>query len=400
MRQIFENQEPVFIDSVNPNAIISTIEVSGLDGPINNVDVTLNINHSFTRDLVISLVGPAGQRALLVGREGGSGDNFEGTVFSEQAVVSIAGGQAPFSGRFLPEGSLAIFEDADPNGIWTLQISDMAFWDGGSLESWSLAIDVEETSPFLIQVRFLGGLTETQQNIFALAAARWSEVIIGDLPAVNTNIGIVDDVVIDAEGSAIDGPGSILGQAGPTALRPDSLLPARGIMAFDVADLSQMEANGGLFNVIVHEMGHVLGFGTLWDRLGLLDGAGGPNPQFMGANAMREYAALIGAEEPVPVPVANTGGRGTRDGHWRETVFGNELMTGFLNSGRNPLSRLSVAAMEDMGYQVNYNAADPFTLPTSDALIAMGILGDGRHHGRCTMMTCPGHFILPTEAVV
>lgn len=41
---------------------------------------------------------------------------------------------------------------------------------------------------------------------------------------------------------------------------------------------------------------------------------------------MREYAVLIGATVPTPVPVANTGGPGTRDGHWRESVFGNELL--------------------------------------------------------------------------
>jgi len=398
MRQVFESRTPVSIDPVNPNAVTSTIEVDGVTGPIAQVEVTLNIDHTFTRDLVISLVGPAGQRALLVGREGGSGDNFTGTVFSERATVPIAGGRAPFTGRFLPEGSLAIFENAGANGIWTLQVVDVAFQDGGTLKNWSLAIEVEEPSPFQIQIRFLGGLNETQQTIFALAAARWSEVIVGDLPSVNTNIGIVDDVVIDAEGSAIDGPGRILGQAGPTSLRPGSLLPARGIMAFDIDDLYEMEADGSLFNVIVHEMGHVLGFGTLWESLGLLQGAGGPNPLFIGANAMREYAALIGAEEPTPVPVANTGGPGTRDGHWRETIFGTELLTGYLDSGRNPLSRLSVAAMQDIGYLVNYMAADPYSLPTSEDLARLGT--PGRHPGRCcTMMICPGHQVLPADAL-
>ncbi len=88
---------------------------------------------------------------------------------------------------------------------------------------------------------------------------------------------------------------------------------------------------------------------------------------------MREWGNLSGAGRPMPVPVANTGGPGTREGHWRESVFGNELMTGFLDGGINPLSRVTVGALEDMGYEVNYDAADEFRLPTRDELVAMGL---------------------------
>ena len=45
------------------------------------------------------------------------------------------------------------------------------------------------------------------------------------------------------------------------------------IMQFDTADLATMEANGSLVDVITHEMGHVLGFGTIWTDLNLLTGA-------------------------------------------------------------------------------------------------------------------------------
>ena len=50
------------------------------------------------------------------------------------------------------------------------------------------------------------------------------------------------------------------------------------------------------------------------------------------------------------------GGSGTAGGHWRETTFKTELMTGFLNSGvKNPLSRLSVGTLQDMGYTAVFN---------------------------------------------
>ena len=102
------------------------------------------------------------------------------------------------------------------------------------------------------------------------------------------------------------------------------------------ADLARMEAEGSLVRVIVHEMGHVIGIGTIWSRFGLLQGAGTVNPTLSGPNAMREFGDLLQTSTPTAVPVANTGGPGTRDSHWREMVFGNELMTGFLNTGTKP----------------------------------------------------------------
>src|SRR5690606_12711586 len=115
----------------------------------------------------------------------------------------------------------------------------------------------------------------------------------------------------------IDGPGGILGQAGPTVVRTGSFLPARGIMQFDAADLAHLEATGQLMDVILHEMGHVIGIGTIWQDLGLLVGAGSADPRFTGTSATAQYNTIFGLSG-TSVPVANTGGAGTRDAHWRE----------------------------------------------------------------------------------
>ncbi len=50
-------------------------------------------------------------------------------------------------------------------------------------------------------------------------------------------------------------------------------------------------------------------------------------------------------------------------------------MTGFLDGGINPLSRVTVAALQDMGYEVSYDAADEFRLPTRAELVTMGLTG-------------------------
>ena len=210
----------------------------------------------------------------------------------------------------------------------------------------------------------------------------------------------IDDIVIDASAIAIDGRGGILGQAGPTQLRPGSFLPAAGVMEFDSADLATMERDGSLVSVITHEMGHVLGIGTNWDELGLRQGAGTVNPTFTGASAMHEFAALSGGAATRAVPLANVGGPGTRDAHWRESVFGNELMTGFLNDGPNPLSRLTIAALQDMGYEVGFASADPYALPSALDLAMLGVGTELADHGGRGIMLVPPKRVLPQSALV
>lgn len=233
-------------------------------------------------------------------------------------------------------------------------------------------------SPFTIEVRFLGGLTNSQKNAFKAAADRWTTLIVGDLPSIKVNGEIIDDLVIEAQGRNIDGPGNTLGQAGPTHVRPPNagafaFLPVKGIMAFDTADLDSMEQRGTLGDVITHEMGHVLGIGTIWESKNLLHGAGTNNPTFRGARAMEEYGRLRNTA-PMPVPVENTGGPGTADGHWRETIFRNELMSGFISQPGNPLSRVTAASLEDMGYVVNMDVTEPFVLANLLELAEGGLL--------------------------
>jgi hypothetical protein len=233
-------------------------------------------------------------------------------------------------------------------------------------------------SAYQIEVRFVAGLTPAQKEAFKAAADRWSRVITGDLPSVAVDGEVIDDLLIVAQGVAIDGRGKILGQAGPTHLRPlaagaGAFLPAKGLMSFDTADLAAMEADGTLVDVITHEMGHVIGIGTIWEHKRLLTGVGSNNPQFTGAAAMRAYGDLKGAG-PTAVPVENTGGPGTINSHWRETVFRNELMSGFIGTPHNPLSAVTVGSLQDLGYRVDLDAAEPYQLPDLQALAEAGLM--------------------------
>jgi len=119
-------------------------------------------------------------------------------------------------------------------------------------------------------------------------------------------------------------------------------------------------------------MGHVLGIGSLWQIFGLLKNpstAGSPplDTYFSGLNAIEGFNAIGGSTYTggQKVPVENMFSSGTINGHWRESVFANELMTGFINKGSNPLSVVTVRSLADLGYTVNANGADPFQLTLS-----------------------------------
>jgi hypothetical protein len=248
--------------------------------------------------------------------------------------------------------------------------------------SFSVTASTPPPSTFTIEVRFVTTApavtpTPAQQAAFDQAAARWKEILIsGDAPypvnepptfcypAMNET---VPGVVIFAKLQAIDGVNGILGQAGPCIVRDDpGYLAAVGVMQFDTADLVGLESSGRLNAVILHEMGHVLGFGTLWNFLNnaLLTGAGGSDPFFNGSSTRGAFLASVAAGSTFtgnPVPVENTGGGGTRDSHWRESTVSNELMTGFLNQGVNPLSAITAASFRDLGYLVNDAVSEQFT---------------------------------------
>ncbi len=88
---------------------------------------------------------------------------------------------------------------------------------------------------------------------------------------------------------------------------------------------------------------------------------------------MDEYLILRGGGRRRRVPVENTGGPGTADGHWRETVFRDELLSGFIAAPGNPLSRMTAASLGDLGSQVAVDAAEPYALPD---LLALAEAGD------------------------
>jgi hypothetical protein len=212
-------------------------------------------------------------------------------------------------------------------------------------------------------------------------------MIVGAVPPVNTTGGDpfndcgvtggavfpnpINGLLIYASIDSIDGPRNILAESGPCLVRVsggiEDFRTSVGVMKFDSADIALLTVGGNLQEVITHEMMHVVGFGTFWDSTArnLLIMNGTPNVAYIGSGGIagcRAIGFVTTCASSVPVE-GKQGGAGTLYSHWDEATFKNELMTGFLNQGVNPLSTMTIQSFGDLGYVVNPAAADPFVIP-------------------------------------
>ena len=272
--------------------------------------------------------------------------------------------------------------------VASLDVSDGTF-DAPTWTTDPLFVTAGPSEPFDITLHFDPATAPEYRDAFAAASARWQQVVVdgwnpeplvvpagfmGWIPAFD---GAVDDVLIAARVVELDGPGGLLGQAGALAKRASSGEPYFGLMEFDAADLADYAAAGELVDLIVHEMGHVLGIGFNWVGEGRVDDLL-TNPTYNGPAANAAWHELGGTGQ---VPVEDQGDVGTRAAHWRESTFANELMTGYADSDER-LSRVTIGALADRGYGVELSAADDYTLPAPWA-------GAARRAGRAPQHTTP-----------
>ncbi len=124
--------------SITDNTTVTSSIFVGASGTVNDVNIGLDITHTWDADLDIILQSPAGTRVILSSDNGGSGDHYTGTIFDDEASLAITSAAAPFNGTFRPEGLLSAFDGESVNGTWILEIFDDTAGDIGTLNSWYL----------------------------------------------------------------------------------------------------------------------------------------------------------------------------------------------------------------------------------------------------------------------
>ena len=249
----------------------------------------------------------------------------------------------------------------------------------------SLSCLSQQASAIYIDINFSGTLSNSQKALFTKAEQFWETTLTGYQPSINANS--LSNIVINAEGTAIDGVGGTLGSAGPTYIWTTGgyTLTSEGNMQFDTADLSNLESNDSLESVILHEMAHVLGLGTLWQLNDVYIAGSG---QYTGANALSLWQTEFGQTNDTFIPIELGGGPGTAGGHWNEVNNGGaltgitdannndltyELMTGWLNSPTFT-SNMTIASFADIGYEVAYSEVP---IPAAAYLFLSALTGLG-----------------------
>ncbi|CAB1103880.1 unnamed protein product [Ectocarpus sp. CCAP 1310/34] len=333
--------------------------------------------------------------------------------------------------------------EVDPNGGYTCSC-------GSSYGGMMCETDVTGMSEFFITVDFLGSWTDERKGVFQSAANRWSEVLT-HIPCsgTNGNGGAAGELTITSTLETIDGVYGTLGFAGPRGTYSDCrgisysgeilltvyMLSVSTVRTFDIDDIAEMERQGTFEGVILHEMGHVIGTGTLWgecsdcdstgsaewkcplaaqvyndfmgnpagsraDIIELEGGAGELNERLHAGQrnstsnsaivhrhlpricwskvvekAYHEYSVDHGPVIHLDLVFRSKGymmklAAGvfalecTSCGHFSESTFEDELMTGFVNAGTMPLSKLTCASLADQGYVVQSSKADSYTVPS------------------------------------
>jgi hypothetical protein len=255
-------------------------------------------------------------------------------------------------------------------------------------------------STYDIDLQFTGAVPPSLETAVRAAAARWSRIIVGDVPSASPSdsydwCGLgpsllpaaVDDISIVVV-VVNYGPGGFLGGGYPCVDRP-SLLTQVGRVIIDGSDLATLQADGLLEAVVLRAIGQAIGFGYLWPYLvpPLSSGTTQWDPVFVGLRAIRQFNLNRGAStalSSVPIEISTdpwdwTWALPGEYPYWREAVMGSEIMTSVLNSGANPLSTITIATFADMGYTVSYAEADPYTVNSAgqSALVAEPTSGRG-----------------------
>ncbi|MCR9201189.1 MAG: proprotein convertase P-domain-containing protein, partial [Planctomycetaceae bacterium] len=119
----------------------STVSIPDV-GHATDINVTLDLSHSLTSDLEVTLISPDGTRILLANAVG-AGADFTGTIFDDEAGTDIAAGANPFTGSFRPSEALSGFDTLSVQGDWTLEINDTKLGDTGTLNGWTLTVERE-----------------------------------------------------------------------------------------------------------------------------------------------------------------------------------------------------------------------------------------------------------------
>ena len=123
---------------VTASTVTSTLTIDAIDSvTINDVNVQLNISHTYVSDLKVKLTSPNGTIVELFNTQCGDNDNVNAT-FDDSGIALVCGGNPVISGTLIPFQLLSAFNGQLSQGTWTLTVQDLYNSDGGTINNWGI----------------------------------------------------------------------------------------------------------------------------------------------------------------------------------------------------------------------------------------------------------------------
>ena len=335
-----------------------------ISDPIVDLDVSVDITHTFDADLNIFLIPPVGPAIELSTDNGLDGDNYRVTTFDDEAPTSITAGVAPFNGSFRPETPLSALDGLSPNGSWGLQIQDHGLGDTGTLHSYSL--------------RFSSGYNAVLGNYIGTNAA-------GTAGGVPNSTGItIDNSRANVIGGSTAGARNVIsGNAfnGVQVLNTDSTdnVVLGNYIGTNAAGTAPI-ANGAR-GVEMEARRNTIG-GTATGARNVISGNSGPGVAFEGAgtteNVVQGNYVGVGADGVTPIANGN-------QGVWFGSDSGGQTIGGTVSGAGNLIAHnahqgigILTAANKIYGNTVRDNGLDGIYVAGGNNLIgSLSVPGSG-----------------------
>ena len=105
---------------------------------VQDLNVSVTIDHPRTSDLRLYVENPNGQRVALVENYPTSGADFDGTTFDDDTDQTLGGSFGPYPGKYRPTGDLSDYDGQQMNGNWKLVVMDTVPGETGTVVEWEL----------------------------------------------------------------------------------------------------------------------------------------------------------------------------------------------------------------------------------------------------------------------